>query len=190
MKLGLIGALFVLAGGFGLLLALQNNPTPSKVDDGNSEHSSGTDKSEQTTKKASSTDDELTEAEEDGLKVLDWKLLNQFDYKTGKGPEELMKLDGEIVRIPGFVVPLSDDYSKLDEFLIVPDGQACIHVPPPPPNLILAAKMRKQISAHDVPNPAWITGRFTIEESKSDFGGAAYKMDVMRLKEYVYAPPE
>ena len=64
---------------------------------------------------------------------LDWQTLYSFDYKAGKGPKELMDMDGKFVKIPGYVVPLSDNYTQLDEFLLVPNAQACIHVPPPPP---------------------------------------------------------
>ena len=42
-------------------------------------------------------------------------------------------LNGERIRIPGFVIPLEKSGSKVTEFLLVPYFGACIHTPPPPP---------------------------------------------------------
>ena len=120
------------------------------------------------------------------LPEVNWKMLQEFDFKTGEGPEELMVLDGKIVRMPGFVVPLSDDYTELDEFLLVPNAQACIHVPPPPANLIVTVKLREPVPADESLNPAWITGRFKIETTESQYGGSAYKIDAMKIEKYEY----
>ena len=35
-----------------------------------------------------------------------WEDLQQLDLKTGKAPASLQKLDGSVVRVPGFVIPL------------------------------------------------------------------------------------
>jgi hypothetical protein len=42
------------------------------------------------------------------------------------------EFDGQLVRIPGFVVPLESDGKTISEFLLVPYFGACVHVPPPP----------------------------------------------------------
>ena len=113
-------------------------------------------------------------------------MLQEFNHKTGKGPEELMAMDGMIVKIPGFVVPLTDDYSELQDFLLVPNAQACIHVPPPPPNLIVTVKLREAIPADQTSNPAWIIGRFKIDPTESQYGGSSYKVDAMKMEKYDY----
>lgn len=117
----------------------------------------------------------------DTIPMIEWLTLNDFDYKTGEGPKELTELDGKLVKIPGFVVPLSHDYSKLDHFLLVPDAQACIHVPPPPPNLIVTVTLRKPLPADKVYNPSWVIGIFKIEKSMSKHGGSAFKLDGIRM---------
>ena len=114
--------------------------------------------------------------------VVRWEMLHQYNYKTGEGPEDLLKLNGQVVRLPGFIVPLSDNYSVLQEFIVVPDAQSCIHVPPPPPNLIISVKLRKPISSREVSNPAWVTGVFKIKKSNSQYGGSAYKMDAFKTR--------
>lgn len=123
---------------------------------------------------------------EDPKKIprVKWKTLYSYDYKTGETPDELKKLDGKLVRMPGFVVPLVDEFTKLEEFLLVPDAQSCVHVPPPPPNLIVYVTLRETIPVEETFNPAWITGILTIEESKSQFGSASFKMDGIKLEEF------
>lgn len=115
-----------------------------------------------------------------------WELLYKLDYETGKAPEELRVYDGKRVKIAGFVVPLSDNYSELDEFLLVPDAQSCVHVPPPPPNLIVQSKLKKPLSSDKVFNPAWVTGVLKIEKTESQYGAAGFQMNVEKIEEYVY----
>src|SRR5262245_61660808 len=43
-------------------------------------------------------------------------------------------LEGKLVRLPGYVLPLEFSGKKVTEFLLVPWYGACIHTPPPPPN--------------------------------------------------------
>lgn len=118
--------------------------------------------------------------------VITWNDLYEFDYKTNTAPDKLKKIDGRKVRIAGYVVPLSDDYFVLNEFLLVPNAQACIHVPPPPPNLIVHVKLEDPLPIEKVFNPAWIEGVFEIEETKSIYGSASFKMENATLEEYQY----
>lgn len=46
-------------------------------------------------------------------------------------------LDGVLLALAGFVLPLEYDGKKVTEFLLVPWVGACIHTPPPPPNQIV-----------------------------------------------------
>ncbi len=118
--------------------------------------------------------------------TVKWDLLYKLDYKQGKAPPELKKLDGKLIKIAGYVVPLSDDFSNLKEFLFVPDAQSCVHVPPPPPNLIIQSKLKKSLSSRDAPNPAWVTGVLRIESTKSKYGVAGFQMEVEKLEKFVY----
>ena len=44
---------------------------------------------------------------EDAISI-DWRVLAGLDYTNGKASDSLKKLEGKLVRIPGFVVPLVD----------------------------------------------------------------------------------
>lgn len=118
---------------------------------------------------------------------IDWYLLSKLDYKTGDAPRELKRLHNKLVKMPGFVVPLTDNYSVLNEFLLVPNAQACIHVPPPPPNLIVHVHLQKTLPMRQVHNPSWVTGILKIETSTSIHGQSAFKMVDAQMEKYV--PP-
>lgn len=115
---------------------------------------------------------------------INWKLLHKLDYKKNYAPKELKIMHGRMVKLPGFLVPLSYNHSELDEFLLVPDGRSCVHVPPPPPNLIVYVKLKSPIPVKDAYNPAWVTGVLEIETTKSKHGASSYKMTGMKVEKY------
>lgn len=105
---------------------------------------------------------------------VDWRLLSEMDYITGHGTKELEALNGKPVKIPGFMVPLEDNQRDVVEFLLVPNAQACIHVPPPPPNQMIYVKMKKGTQA--VSEPIWVYGIFNIVTKKSMYGDASFEI--------------
>ena len=116
--------------------------------------------------------------------TLSWHTLQLLDYKTGNAPPPVKALHSKLVRVPGFVVPLLDNITVLKEFLLVPDPQACIHVPPPPPNLIVYVKLRKAIPYSNAFNPAWVKGTLYILDTHSQFGTASWRMDNASIRPY------
>lgn len=121
-----------------------------------------------------------------GVPTLTWNDLYELDYKTGKAPEKLTSHNKKKIKIAGYVVPLTDEYFVLNEFLLVPNAQACVHTPPPPPNLIIHVKLDEPLPIEKVYNPAWIEGTFEIETTTSQFGAAAFKINDATLDEYKY----
>ena len=97
-------------------------------------------------------------------------------------------LDGQSVRIPGYVVPLEETKDGLKEFLLVPYFGACIHSPPPPSNQIihvLPQSLPKGIRSMD---PVWISGTLVREKTDSYMGAASYRMQAQRVEPYVEQP--
>lgn len=116
--------------------------------------------------------------------IVRWDDLVKMDYKTGDAPADLLKYKDMMVKIPGYIVPLDDDYVVLTEFLLVPNPQACIHVPPPPPHLIVQAKLKRPLPMEEVKNPAWIYGKLEFKTMTSEYGAASYYMHVEELRPY------
>jgi hypothetical protein len=114
-----------------------------------------------------------------------WEDLQQLDLKTGKAPASLTKLNGAVVRVPGFVIPLEDSEQAVSEFLLVPYPLACIHVPAPPPNLIVHVKMDKgKKVGFDFYAPVWAHGRLKIQTTRNIYTDSSYFMNGMLVEPY------
>ncbi len=85
-------------------------------------------------------------------------------------------LDGEAVRIPGFVLPLEFDGMMVSEFLLVPYFGACIHTPPPPANQIIRGSLAESWELEEITRPVWISGKLKTGRVTSKLGEAGYTM--------------
>jgi len=95
------------------------------------------------------------------------------------------ELDGETVRIPGFVVPIeTDGEGNLLEFFLVPYFGACIHVPPPPANQLVYGRLDEAIPMVNIWDAFWMEGQLNIEEISNETADSAYTMDVTSLELY------
>ncbi len=114
--------------------------------------------------------------EEDGYRLVRWEQLADMDYKTGKVPSELRKQLQDQVKIPGFVVPLDLYAKEAKEFILVPTFDACIHVPPPPPNQMILVRMKQGLAPRRDDGPVWTYGRISIANSETEWGKVGYLM--------------
>ncbi len=115
---------------------------------------------------------------------VDWKVLGELDYVTGKSTPELQKLEGQIVKIPGFMVPLEDNSQSVSEFLLVPTPQACIHVPPPPPNQMVLVEMVGEEKAKPAFGPIWIYGKLSLTPKNHQYGTSSFSMKGLHIEAY------
>lgn len=93
-------------------------------------------------------------------------------------------MNGQRVRIPGFVVPLEGDDEHIRDFLLVPYFGACIHVPPPPANQLIHVEPDEPISAEWNMVPVWVSGVLSVDRQESDLGTAGYRLRGMKIVEY------
>lgn len=104
------------------------------------------------------------------------------------------ELDGKLVTLSGYLLPLDLSSKKITDFLLVPYIGACIHAPPPPPNQILHAVSSTTVD-YELERlfiPVTVTGTLKIESlsknlflvdgsSNIDIG---YTMKVEKIEEY------
>lgn len=119
-----------------------------------------------------------------GVPEVTWKDLGEFDYITGVIPESLKKFDGMMVKIPGFMVPLEDSQQSVTEFLLVPTPQACIHVPPPPPNQMVLIDMDANSKTEAEFGPIWVIGKLQLRSKRHQFGESSFVMTGLRIEPY------
>lgn len=98
------------------------------------------------------------------------------------------KLDGQTVRLPGFVVPLDFEAEKIREFLLVPYFGACIHVPPPPANQIVFVKSDKGIEIERLYDAVIIQGRMETAAVSSPMAEAGYTLHATDVAPYEADP--
>jgi uncharacterized protein len=94
-------------------------------------------------------------------------------------------LDGAMIRIPGFVVPLEfDEEQTISQFFLVPYFGACLHMPPPPPNQIILVNAPKGIQMSALYDPFWIEGQLSTSFQENDMATSAYAMQLQRIEPY------
>jgi hypothetical protein len=94
------------------------------------------------------------------------------------------KLVEQVVRIPGFVVPLEDTNDGLKEFLLVPYFGACIHSPPPPANQIIHVLPRTPAKGFRSMDTVWVSGRLTTPRTDSYMGVSGYRIEADAVTRY------
>ena len=97
-------------------------------------------------------------------------------------PAVVKELDGERVRIGGYVVPLDFDATKIKEFLLVPFVGACIHVPPPPPNQIIYVKATEGFEVSGQFDPVYVTGTLKTARQFTGLAATGYTMEAERIE--------
>ena len=93
-------------------------------------------------------------------------------------------LDGQSVKIAGFIVPLEFNAQKVTQFLLVPFYGACIHVPPPSPNQVIMVDFPDGLKLENLFDPMWIAGKMTTTIVKTEIGTSAYSIKARQYEEY------
>lgn len=103
---------------------------------------------------------------EQGLNVdeLIQKTIKYQDMLVQNQGMTVPSLNGKMVQIPGYVLPLESEGNKVTEFLLVPYVGACIHTPPPPSNQIVHVKSLDGIQVNGLFSAVWVTGQISIEK--------------------------
>lgn len=109
----------------------------------------------------------LARIKEDGFDIAELeRQLDEIEEELDRRDVMVNRdLDGSIVRIPGYALPLEMTEGGITEFLLVPYVGACIHVPPPPPNQMVFVKLREEYEVKSLFDPVWITGQLRVEQA-------------------------
>ncbi|MCB1886797.1 MAG: DUF3299 domain-containing protein [Rhodocyclaceae bacterium] len=111
------------------------------------------------------------------------ELLDQLRVEWDKAPV-VAGLDGQRIRLPGFVVALEGDETTVREFLLVPYFGACIHVPPPPSNQVVHVKPAKPFGEKLAMYPVWVTGKLITSGKTTEMGAAGYRIEAAQVEPY------
>lgn len=104
------------------------------------------------------------------------------------------KLDGKLIKLAGYLLPLDLSGEAVTDFLLVPYVGACIHVPPPPPNQIVHAvsSTPAPYQLEELFKPVAVTGILELKsmskelflvDGSSDIN-IGYSMSVEKIEDY------
>jgi hypothetical protein len=93
------------------------------------------------------------------------------------------ELDGQRLRLPGYVVPLDAMGGMVKDFLLVPYYGACVHSPPPPANQIVLVTLpaRRALRTMDA---VWVSGEIRAKRQPSPSGVSGYAMAATQVVPY------
>jgi hypothetical protein len=134
--------------------------------------------------------DEITD-EDPRAREIEQRLKEMYD----KAPT-VAELDGTLVKIPGYFIPVEMDGKKVTTFLLVPYMGACIHTPPPPANQTLYVKLPEGLGVeYETFEAVWVVGIIKIQQStqslaldnaNSDSISSGYVIEATEVSIYEY----
>jgi hypothetical protein len=128
------------------------------------------------------------------LKSLNFDDMDDNDPRIEKALEQYKKLweeapantsmEGQKIKIPGYVVALDFESRNIKEFLLVPYFGACVHMPPPPSNQTLFVRAKKALKNIYTMDTVWVSGTLKIQHMSSDVGAASYELSADKIEVY------
>jgi len=82
------------------------------------------------------------------------------------------ELNGQRIRLPGYVVPLNFS------------ATAGLHTPPPPPNQIVSIKSSELVEIQNISDPYWVEGVLSTGTFSMDLANSAYELNLTKLEPY------
>ncbi len=93
-------------------------------------------------------------------------------------------LDGKLIKLPGYIVPLEMSSKGLTSFLLAPYAGACIHVPPPPANQLALVETKKPWPSDQLWDAIWVTGRLTNRLQSTEIAQIGYHIAATKIETY------
>ncbi|EPJ45094.1 MAG: hypothetical protein OFPII_30140 [Osedax symbiont Rs1] len=133
-------------------------------------------------------EDLIPESERVLLNIWQRQAASSLDQQSSPLPSGFGKvrsdLNGQIIKIPGFAIPLEGGEHKITEFLLVPYFGACYHVPPPPENQIIHVVFKDGVEFKELWDVVYIVGKLRTQAFSHELAEVGYQMEGIRIEEY------
>lgn len=93
-------------------------------------------------------------------------------------------LNGEFIRMPGFIIPLEFDGLGVTEFILVPYVGACIHTPPPPANQLVLVETATPWPNTELWEAVWVEGLLSMEMVETNLADIGYALSAESIEIY------
>ena len=107
-------------------------------------------------------------------------LSNQQPVSTGVRSD----WNGQIVRLPGFIVPIDTVGTAVTAFILVPYVGACIHVPPPPANQLVFVTTEEPYESEGLYAPVNVTGMFGASAISTHLAQIGYALSAEKIEPF------
>jgi len=125
---------------------------------------------------------------------VDYKLMSDPDFQRKldeAGAKLNNKLEGKIIELAGFMVPIDAKSSDVRQFLLVPEAGQCIHVPPPPLNQTLLVDTSEfPTERRDLYEPIIVSGEITVGSQSFDIADSGYSLTNVTIKPLKFSDVE
>lgn len=108
------------------------------------------------------------------------------DLSSQQPPSQGVRTDwnGEIVRLPGFIVPIDYSGTGVTAFILVPFVGACVHVPPPPANQLVFVTTEKPYESSGVFEAVNVIGMFGTASTTTQLADIAYALSAEHIEPF------
>ncbi len=92
--------------------------------------------------------------------------------------------NGQIVRLPGFIVPIDFSSDGVTAFILVPFVGACVHVPPPPANQLVFVTTEVPYDSPGMYEPVNVTGMFGVSPMSTQLAEIGYALSADHIEPF------
>jgi hypothetical protein len=92
--------------------------------------------------------------------------------------------NGQIVRLPGFIVPIDYSGTGVTAFILVPYVGACVHVPPPPANQLVFVTSETPYETEGLFEAVNVIGMFGVSSMTTHLAVIGYALSAYRIEPY------
>lgn len=107
-------------------------------------------------------------------------LSNQQPQSSGVRSE----WNGQVVRLPGFVVPIDFSGTGVTAFILVPFVGACVHVPPPPANQLVFVTTETPFESTGLYEPVNVIGVIGVSSISTHLAQVGYSLTADKIEPY------
>jgi uncharacterized protein len=92
--------------------------------------------------------------------------------------------NSQIVRLPGFVVPIDYSGAGITAFILVPYAGACVHVPPPPANQLVFVTTETPYESKGLYEPVNVIGMFGVSSLRTHLADIGYALSADKIEPF------
>jgi len=92
--------------------------------------------------------------------------------------------NGQIVRLPGFILPIDYSGTGVTAFILVPYVGACVHVPPPPANQLVFVTTPEPYETKGLFEAVNVIGMFGVSSITTHLADIGYALSAEKIEPY------